>query len=121
MTTMPRITPRMTDDPGVRFGIANGLLVTTFIAASVARLDHTMTAMTVVLAAALLGAGLSLTMATSLGVIAWAWYTGFVENRLGQLTFAGEDCQRLVLFTLPAVAVALLIGVARGDAAGAAD
>jgi hypothetical protein len=97
----------MTTEPGVRFGIANGLLVTTFLAASVVRLGMTGTAWVALLAAGLLGVGLSLSMTASLGVIAWAWFTGFVENRFGQLTFAGEDVQRLVVFTVSAVALSV--------------
>ena len=108
MTTSPRTTSRMTAQPGVRFGIANALLVTTFLAASVARLDPTETAWVAVVAAGLSGVGLSLSMTASLGVISWAWFTGFVENRFGELTFAGDDVQRLALFALAAAALAAL-------------
>ncbi len=106
-TTPARTTPPITSEPGVRFGIANGLLVATFLATSVVRLGLTGTAWVALLAAGLLGIGLSLSMTAWLGVIAWAWFTGFVENRFGQLTFAGEDVQRLVVFTVSAVALSV--------------
>lgn len=107
LTTRPPTTHRMTAEPGVRFGIANGLLVATFVAASIGRLDPTETGWTAVVAAGLLGVGLSLSMTASLGVIAWAWFTGFVENRYGELTFAGDDLRRLVLFAASALALAV--------------
>ena len=47
-------------------------------------------------------------MTAWLGAISWAWFTGFVENRFGELTFAGDDLQRLAAFTLAAVVIAAL-------------
>ena len=44
----------------------------------------------------------------SLGLIAWAWYTGFVENTYGQLTFATDDVRRLAAFVLTSAVVAAL-------------
>ena len=97
----------MTAEPGVRFGIANALLVVVLIAAWAARLDTAETAWAAVLAAGLLGAGLSRPMSAWLGVIAWAFYTGFVENRFGELTLAGDDVRRLVVFTVAAFALSM--------------
>jgi hypothetical protein len=105
-TTTSRTSSRMSAEPGVRFGIANGLLVATMLAVSVAHLGPTATAWVSVVAAGLLGAGLSLTMTGLLGVIAWAWFTGFAENRFGELTFAPHDLQHLAAFGLVAVAIA---------------
>ena len=97
----------MTAEPGVRFGIANGLLVVALIAAWAARLGADETAWVAVLAAGLLGIGLSRPMTAWLGLIAWALFTGFVENRFGELTFAGADVQRLVAFTVAALALSV--------------
>ena len=97
----------MTAEPGVRFGIANGLLVVALIAAWAARLGPDQTAWVAVLAAGLLGTGLSRPMTAWLGLIAWAWFTGFVENRFGELTFAGADVQRLVAFTVATLALSV--------------
>jgi hypothetical protein len=99
----------MTAQTGVRFGIANGLLIAAFFAAAVARLDATETAWTVVLTAGLLGLGLSLLMTACLGAIAWAWFTGFVEHRFGLLTFAGHDLQRFAVFVVAAMALAAFV------------
>jgi hypothetical protein len=98
----------MTAEPGVRFGSANGLLVTTFLVAAVLRVDPTTTAWVAVITAGLLGSAMSLTMTAWLGVVAWAWFTGFVENRFGELTFAGDDVLRLAIFALTPVALAAL-------------
>lgn len=101
----------MNTRPGAWFGIANALLVVTFLIASAAHFDSTETAWAVVLAAGLLGAGLalSLSMTAALGVIAWGWFTGFVQPRSGELTFAGDDVQRLLAFTLSTVALAVFV------------
>ena len=37
-------------------------------------------------------------MTTSVGVIAWALFTGFIENSYGQLTFAASDLIRMAVF-----------------------
>src|SRR6476661_5007916 len=96
----------MTSEHGVRFGIANGLLV--LIGSWAARLGATGTAWATVIAAGLLGLGLSLVMTAGLAIIAWAWFTGFVENRYGQLTFAGDDVRRLLLFTVATLILSVL-------------
>jgi hypothetical protein len=95
----------MTSVPGVRFGIANGLLVLTLLAAAVLRVDPTAMAWVAVIAAGLVGAGLPRLMTAGLGVIAWAMYTGFVENRFGELTFADHDVRRLVVFAILTLAL----------------
>lgn len=103
MTTLTRshaAAPRVTGEPDVRFGIATGLLVLALIGAWALGLG---TAATVWLAAGVtgpLGVGLSRWRAGWLGPIAWACFTGFVQNRFGQLTFAADDVRRLALFTL---------------------
>ncbi|GAB3765056.1 hypothetical protein FB382_000782 [Nocardioides ginsengisegetis] len=108
MTDSPRTTSRMTTEPGVRFGIANGLLVATLITASVARLEVPAMELVAVAAAGLVAVGLSHAMTAGLGVIAWAWFTGFVENDFGQLTLAPDDLRRLVVFVVATLAVAVV-------------
>lgn len=97
----------MTAEPGVCFGIANGALILAVIGSWAARLGATGTAWAAVLAAGLLGIGLSRPMAAWLGLNAWALFTGFVENRFGQLSFAGNDVERLVVFTAAALALSV--------------
>jgi FtsH-binding integral membrane protein len=99
---------RLTSEPGVRFGIANGAVVTVFLAASVARLRPEEIAWLAVLTAGLTAVGLRWAVSASLGLIAWAWYTGFVENTYGQLTFATDDVRRLAAFVLTSAVVAAL-------------
>ena len=100
--------PRMTSEAGVRFGIANALLLATFLVTATVHLDPTLTAWAGGATAGLLGIGPSVARAAGLGAISWAWFTGFFENRYGELSFAGDDLQRLVAFTLAAVAIAAL-------------
>src|SRR6476469_521074 len=98
----------MTSEPGVRFGIANGLLVLVLIGSWAVRIDATGTAWATVIAAGLLGLGLSLVMTAALAIIAWAWFTGFVENRYGELTFAGDDLRRLLVFAVATLILSML-------------
>lgn len=95
----------LVDDPGIWFGIATGLLVLTFLLAGLARLSTVETATAAILVGGLAAARLPGLIALVLGVIAWAFYTGFTENGFGQLTFASGDLVRLASF---AVATALL-------------
>lgn len=104
MTTQTR--PRMTDEPGVRFGIANGLLVGALLTAGASRLSATDTEVVVVFVGGLAACGLSPMMTTWIGVIGWAMFTGFVENSYGQLTFRTGDVERLAVFTIAILGLA---------------
>ncbi len=98
--------PHVLEEPGVRFALANGLLVLALFVAGAFGLDAAPTGVVEVVTAGLSAVGLS-TFATSwLGVIGWAFYTGFVENDYGQLTLAGPDLARLLLFVLVTLAIA---------------
>jgi hypothetical protein len=101
-------THHLTDEPGVRFGIANALLVTALLITGAAGLASWETGLVTVLVAGLASAGLPLFMTTWMGLIGWAWFTGFVENQYGQLTFADGDVQRLLLFAVATVALSVL-------------
>jgi hypothetical protein len=107
MTVQTR--PRMSDEPGVRFGIANGVLVLTLLAAAVSRLGLTRTELLVILVAGVASCGLSARMTTSIGVVAWALVTGFVEHSYGQLTFGAADLERLALFAIATLALAAFV------------
>ncbi len=78
---------------------------TVFLAASVARLRPEEIACLAVLTAGLAAVGFGGRCTASLGLIAWAWYTGFVENTYGQLTFATDDVRRLAAFVLTSAVV----------------
>jgi hypothetical protein len=89
-------TERVTDEPGVRFGIAEAAPVAALLVAAALRLDAGLTlglvaVTTVAAAGTLLGPGWS----AGLGLSAWAMFTGFAEHSMGTLTFAGGDLLRL--------------------------
>jgi len=109
MTTQLR-DPQLADDPGIWFGIATGLVVLTFFVAGLAGLDAAETAVAAIVVGGLAAARLPGLIALALGVIAWAFYTGFTENAFGQLTFAQGDLVRLAAF---AAATGLLARTAR--------
>ena len=103
-----QIRSHLTDEPGVRFGIANGLLVAALIVAAAARLNPTGTELVAVIAAGVASVGLSILMTTSVGVIAWALFTGFIENSYGQLTFEASDLIRMAVFAAATVTLAVV-------------
>jgi hypothetical protein len=96
--------PRLVDEQGIRFGIAEGALVLAVLTAAALHLPLPAALVLVGLAAFGGGYCTSLGWALLLGVSAWAWFTGFLENQLGQLTLASQDLDRLVALALLAVA-----------------
>ncbi|MCW2754752.1 MAG: hypothetical protein JWQ32_2163 [Marmoricola sp.] len=99
----------MVDEPGVLFGIATGTVVATALVAGAFALSPLAIALALVFVAGLFGARLRIMLAAALGLVAWAFYTGFIENRLGQLTLATGDLTRSGTFVLGALAVALMM------------
>jgi hypothetical protein len=93
-------------EPGVRFGVANGSLVAALFVAAAARLDVGETELFAVIVAGLACVGLSVVLTAWVGVVAWALFTGFVENDYGTLTFDQHDLLRLAVFALGTVALA---------------
>ena len=86
----------MTDQPGIRIGIAHGALVVVLLAESATRLP---VVPSLVLAAVVAGAcvaGAGAPAAWWLGLSAWAFVTGFVVHSYGRLSVAGPDLVRLV-------------------------
>jgi hypothetical protein len=100
--------PLLTDEPGIRFGVANGLLVAVILAAGLARLEVDETEFLAVAVAGLASCGLTVLMTTWIGVVAWALFTGFVENDYGRLTFDQADLFRLGVFAVCTVSLAVL-------------
>jgi hypothetical protein len=96
----------MVAEPGVRYGLANGAVVLALLGAGAARLRPDETAWVAVLVAGAASVGLPLLMTTSMGLTAWAFVTGFVVNRYGELTLARPDLFRLVVFAVSTLAVA---------------
>ena len=90
----------MVAEPGVRFGIANGLIVGVLCVAALAHLTGAQTEFLTVLVAGLACCGLSRLLTAGVGVAAWAMFTGFVVNRYGMLTLSHHDLLRLAAFAL---------------------
>jgi hypothetical protein len=89
--------PQLVDEPGVRFGIANALVVLALLASTATHLGLEPTTVLVVLVAGLAATGIPIRFVLGLGIATWAMVTGFVENSLGQLTFGRDDLLRLAL------------------------
>jgi len=97
MRPRERLTERVTGLSSVRFGLAQCALVAVLLASAAVRLDSVPTLAAVCLVTCAAALVLPLTWAAALATVAWAFFTGFVVNRLGELTFAATDLQRLVL------------------------
>jgi hypothetical protein len=99
----------MIAEPGVRFGIANALLVAALFLAGSVHLTGEETGLLALVVGGLASSGLSLRFSTGVGVVAWAMFTGFVVNRYGLLTFGHDDLLRLLAFPLATVGLATLV------------
>lgn len=110
MATTSTPQESLVDDAGVWFGISVGLVIATFLVAGLSHLGTDETAAAVLAVAGFCAVRLSASIAASLGVVAWAFYTGFVEHQFGQLTFTAGDLVRLAGF---AAATALVAGALR--------
>ena len=99
-------------EPGIRFGFANAAVIVSLLACAAlgARGAQTLVILLVVVAVS------SLRLPAWLGAVcgapAWAFYTGFVVNQLGELTFRDPDLVRLALL-IGVGAVAASVGVRR--------
>jgi hypothetical protein len=113
---MPQQTQRperLVDDSGIWFGIAVALVILTLLVTGLAGLGAVPSAAAVILVGGLAAARLPGLIALALGGVAWAFFTGFIENSFGQLTFAEGDVARLAAFS---VATAVLAHVVRRGA-----
>lgn len=102
-------THALSDEPGIRFAVATAAIVLALFAAVPAPLHAGEVELLVVVVAGTASSGLSLVVVPAVGVEAWALFTGFAHNRLGDLTFTGPDLARLVVFTVGTVALAVLL------------
>ncbi|MCW2808340.1 MAG: hypothetical protein JWQ93_2295 [Marmoricola sp.] len=95
-----RVTPRLRDEEGVRFGLAHAWLVVAALFAAAIGVSRPVSF--ALLAATALAGGHALAAHWRLGITlaAWAIWTGFFENTLGLLTFSVPDVGRLVLLVL---------------------
>jgi hypothetical protein len=99
------------DQVGIRFAAAGGVLVAAVGLPRLAGLDELGTLGVVLVSATVLGATVTPGLAATLGITAWALFTGFVVNDYGLLTFAPADLGRLVVLVLvPALLSGLAVG-----------
>lgn len=94
----------MTDEVGVRLGIATGLQVLLTCLAAPLRLPAPLGVTLLLLATLLLASTLDGVHALVLGAAGWAIATGFLINTLGLLTTGPWDLLRLATFVLGAAA-----------------
>lgn len=87
----------MTHLSAVRFGLAQCALAAVLLASAAVRLGAGSTLVAVCVATSAAALVLPARWAVLLGVVAWAYFTGFVTNQLGQLTFDAPDLLRLAL------------------------
>ena len=87
-------------EPGIRFGIANAAIV--LAVATCAWLDVGTSWALLLLAAVVIvtASGTSFAVGGAIGLVAWAFQTGFLENTYGLLTFYAEDLTHLCLLTV---------------------
>lgn len=115
--------PLMVAEPGVRFGIANGLVVGVLCVTAIVNLSVGGTELATVLVAGLACCGLSSLVTTGVAVGAWAMFTGFVVNRYGVLTLGHHDLLRLAAFAVAtgairhAAAISVALNLALDDRA----
>jgi hypothetical protein len=95
----------MTDETGVRLGLAEAALVAVLLASGMLRLDQQVTLAVVALTTVGAGTLLGPLWAGGLGLSAWMMFTGFAENSLGTLSFAERDVVRLGLLVAGCAAV----------------
>lgn len=98
-------------EPSFRFPTANATLVVALFVAAAARLGPALTEALIMIVVALASVAVSVRLGSCIGVVGWAFYTGFVEHRYGVLTFAGEDLVRLAV--LAAVGALLATSTSR--------
>lgn len=108
----PTSVPRMLDEAGVRLGLAHAGLVLATLASCSLHLPATASLALLGLVALTAGLWLPGPWALGTGVSAWALWTGFCENGLGQLTLSGGDLRHLALLPLLAAVGVVLHHVA---------
>jgi K+-sensing histidine kinase KdpD len=111
----------MTDETGVRFGLASGALVLALLVAAALPLDLGETAVIALVTAAAASATLPRLFAVVLGLEAWAYFTGFFENRYGVLTLTSHDLLTLAAFVAVTVVMAAVVRDALNGSKGVRD
>jgi hypothetical protein len=92
-----RPLPRLVDEPGVQLGLAHVGLVCITLAADAVRAPQLLALALLAVTASVGSRHVPTNGALCLGLSAWAFWNGFVENRWGQLTLAPHDLALLVV------------------------
>jgi len=100
----------MTDEVGVRFGIATGLLFVITGVVVGCGLPREYGVALLLVATAVLAAVLDGPFALLLALSGWAFATGFAVNTLGLLTLGPHDLLRLTVFVVAAATMRRLGG-----------
>ena len=96
-TTLWQVSP-------VRFGAGHGSVLLTVAVITGLGVPAEPALLALLAVTVVWGSRMPLVLATGLGAVAWAYYTGFVVNQFGQLTFATADVARLILLLAAAAA-----------------
>jgi hypothetical protein len=88
----------------VRFGAANGTVLISAAAFTSLQISPHLALAVLILVTVAWASVLPLGFASALGAVSWAYYTGFVVNSFGVLTFTGSDSVRLLVLLTLAVA-----------------
>lgn len=89
----------MTDEPGLRYGLAHAGLVLAALVAAACGFPRPASFVVLAVTALLGGRGLTIGWRVAIAVASWAIWTGFFEHTLGVLTFSGQDLLRLAALT----------------------
>ena len=81
----------------MRFGIGCGLEALVLFLAGAVRMAGEMTFAVLLVTTTTYALVVAWPMAASLGLVSWAFYTGFVTNQFGQLTFTPRDLAQLAV------------------------
>ncbi len=85
--------------PSVRLGLAQGAVVILVLCCRMLGVGAPLTLVLVSGITVACAVGLPTGFGLALGLVAWAWFTGFVANSYGLLTFTGPDLVRLALLS----------------------
>jgi hypothetical protein len=87
-------------EPGIRFGIANAAVVTAVAVCATFDIDASWALLLLAAVVIVTSSGTSFVIGGAIGLVAWAFQTGFLENAYGHLTFYPDDLAHLCLLTV---------------------
>jgi hypothetical protein len=85
---------------GIRFGIANAAIVLSVATCSWLDIDGSWALLLLAAVVIVTASGTSFAVGGAIGLVAWAFQTGFLENTFGLLTFYAQDLTHLCLLTV---------------------